>query len=35
MINTKSHGFERRSLVLLHGDHRFQNLAFVIDGPPR
>jgi hypothetical protein len=25
---------ERRSLVPLRGDHRFQNLAFVIDSPP-
>src|SRR5882672_12865190 len=25
---------ERRSLVSLRGDHRFQNLAFVIDSPP-
>jgi hypothetical protein len=25
---------ERRSLIPLRGDHRFQNLAFVIDSPP-
>ena len=25
---------QRRSLVPLRGDHRFQDLAFVIDGPP-